>query len=237
MVVIAVLLAALGPQLARQRRTHRDVAGQVPSGDIEFLDPRELLFSIPTLNDGLPAVDPDAHFARESAAALLHEDDWRQEEFTPVGNREFVRQVLAQLDSHRAVHAQGLGFREVHVRDEPSIRLESLGLAPGDIRAVVGSSRVPLYLNGTQPSRVRGGFAMILKDVGYLYGQEVDGVVTALGLGLVGSGLGDVASLGGLTERYGLLFVDWIRGVVIEPGDTHGFRRWLDAIIYPEADI
>ena len=80
------------------------------------------------------------------------------------------------------------------------------------------------------------GFAIPLADIGYLYGQEVDGIVVALGLGLVGSGLGDLSPVIRLTERHGLLFVDWVRGVVIEPGDANGFRRWLDAIIDRDPD-
>jgi hypothetical protein len=235
-VVIALLSAALGPLLAKRRRSASDVV-EPPSGPFERFDPSKLLYSIPTLNDSVPPADREADYTRESAAALLHEDDWRQEEFTAVANREFVREMLAQLSRHRAIHAQDIGFREVFVRQEPPTQLHTLGIRLDDVQAAVGSSVIPLYyLNNTPFTRVRGGFAVILDDVGYLYGQEADGLVGALGLGLVGSGLGDVAPLARFADRHGLLFVDWIRGIVIEPGDTDGYRQWLDAIIYRDPD-
>lgn len=232
LVVVAVLAAALGPLLARRQRAG-STATNPPSGPFELVDPKNILFAIPTLNDSVPLVDSDADFTRESGAALLHEDDWRQQEFTAVANRDFVREMLAKLSSHRAVHAHDGGFREVLIRPEPPIQFRTLGVRLDDVRAATGASIVPLYyLNSTPPKRVFGGFALPLDDIGYLYGQEADGLVGALGLGLVGSGLGDVASLANLTNRHNLLFVDWIRGIVIEPGDTSGFRDWLDEIIY-----
>ena len=60
--------------------------------------------------------------------------------------------------------------------------------------------------------------------------REDRGFATALGLALVGSGAGDVAPLAALKSRFQLLFVDWVGGVVIEPGDERGFRAWLSAI-------
>ena len=234
--LVALVAAALGPLLARRQLADTDAA-QPMSGPLGFVDPNSLLFSIPTLNDSVPPVDSDGDFSREAGAALLHEDDWRQEEFTAVANRDFVREMLGQLNSHRAIHTQGVGFREVLVRPEPPTQLHTLGIRLDDVRGAVHASVIPLYyMNRTPPARVGGGFALPLDDVGYLYGQEVDGLVVALGVGLVGSGLGDVASLANLTERHGLLFVDWIRGIVIEPGDTSGFRQWLDAIIYRDPD-
>lgn len=79
-------------------------------------------------------------------------------------------------------------------------------------------------------------WADLLPDVGYVYGPEVGGVVAALGIELVGSGIGGRERVVGLSQLYELLFVDWVRGVMVEPGDSAGLRAWIDAIIYSNPD-
>jgi hypothetical protein len=155
-----------------------------------------------------------------------------REEFIPVASRAFVLETLSQLQSHRAIHAQGIGFREVFVRDEPPVPLAASGITRAELRPILDANVIALYYPGSQPAHIRGGFALPLPDVGFVYGEESDGVVVALGIGLVGSGVGEVAQVASLSGRFDLLFVDWIRGIVIELGDEAGFRAWLDAIIY-----
>jgi hypothetical protein len=230
-----MLLAAIGTLLARRESRDRDSSSQ-RDGQLELIDPNELLFSLPTINDGIPAVEIGTGFAGEAGAMLIHEDEWRQEEFIPVANRGFVAETLSQHASHRAIHAQGLGFREVFVRTEPPVPLQTLGLKRDEIRRGILSEIAPLHLEGPTSARVRGGFALPLPDVGYVYGQEVGGVVTALGIGLVGSGVGSLERVVSLSRRNELLFVDWVRGVTVEPGDSAGFRAWIDAIIYGDPD-
>lgn len=230
-IAVAVVVLALGVLIARRRANAR---GRQPGSPphTELLDPHELLFSIPTLNDLLPPVDREGVFGGN--AALMHEDDWRQEEFLSIGNRHFVEDTLLDLARHRAVHAQGPGFREVLVRREPPVPLIASKLRAASLSEVVGAVSAPLFFSGNPPARIRDGFAIPLPDVGFLYGTTAEGLVTALGLGLVGSGLGDVTPIAELSRTYELLFVDWIRGTVIEPGDTAGFRAWLDAIVYQD---
>lgn len=152
-------------------------------------DPNALLFSLPTINDGIPAVEIGTSVAGESGATIIHEDDWRQEEVLPVANRGLIAETLSQLASHRAIHAQGPGFREVFVRTEPPVPLQTLRLERDKLSKELFAVSGPLYLQGPPLARVRGGFASPLPDVGYVYGQEVGGVVTALGIELLGSEL------------------------------------------------
>lgn len=235
-VIGAVLLAAFGPLLIRrERRAGAPLAG-TSNDTIDVRDRSDWLFMIPTLNDRVPLVDRGSNWGQGTPSALLHDDDWRQEEFTPVSNRAFIEKTLEQLMSHRAVHQAGAGFREVFVRTEPPNALDALEIKLSDLEDLLGKRRISLFLNGSRARRAIGGFAILLPDVGFLYGQEIDGVVSALGLGLVGGGVGDVSELSMLSERYGLLFVDWVRGVVVEPGDASGFRAWLDASISRQSE-
>ncbi len=234
--ILALALATIAALLLR--RSHSAPrSSHATSGTVEMIDPQDLLFSSPTLFDGLPAVDTDCQFANESAAALMHEDDWRQEEFLRAVNRAYVFDTLSQLRSHRTVHSRGLGFGEVFVRSEPPATLASAGLTVEHVaRLATDRSLLPLYLRSGDTHRVRAGFALRLPDVGFVYGKESGGRVVALGIGLVGSGLGEVRSVAEFSREHDLLFVDWVRGIVIEPGDAVGFRSWLDGIINSDPD-
>jgi hypothetical protein len=234
-VVVVMLLATLGTFLAR-RQSHDARSCSQRDPELELIDPNELLFSLPTINDGIPAVEIGAGIAGESGAIIMHEDDWRQAEFLPVANRGFIAETLSQLASHRAIHAEGPGFREVFVRTEPPVPLQTLHIESDELRRELLAESVPLYFQGPPLARVRGGLASSLPDVGYVYGQEVDGAVTALGIGLVGSGVGSLERVVSLSRQHELLFVDWIRGVKVEPGDSAGFKAWIDAIIYGSPD-
>ena len=229
--VLFLFLMTLGVALTRRQRAIN--AGVAKSGEIRMVNPRELLFTLSTLHEDIPPVDTSARFSDDPHAALMHEDDWRQDEFLPVAARGFVMETLARLQSHRAVHGSGFGFREVFVRSDGPVSLVTAKVRVEDLRAALGDTpATPLYLTSTSsaPARVRDGFTFPLPDIGYVYGREESGYVTALGLALVGSGVGDTAPLTGLTNRFQLLFVDWVGGVVIERGDEQGFRAWLTAI-------
>lgn len=132
-VVVVMLLATLGTFLAR-RQSHDARSCSQRDPELELIDPNELLFSLPTINDGIPAVEIGAGIAGESGAIIMHEDDWRQAEFLPVANRGFIAETLSQLASHRAIHAEGPGFREVFVRTEPPVPLQTLHIESDELR-------------------------------------------------------------------------------------------------------
>lgn len=225
-------LMALGLALTRRQREATQAATKA-GGEVRMIDPKELLFAIPTLHDDIPPVDTTVSFSEEPHAALMHEDDWRQDEFVPVAARAFVMETLGRLQSHRTVHARGLGFREVLIRSESPVSLATATIRRDDLRGVLGDTPpTPLYLKSSSaaPARVRDGFTFPLPDVGYVYGRTESGYVTALGLALITSAFGPVAPLAAVSDRYRLLFVDWVGGVVIEPGDERGFRAWMSRI-------
>jgi hypothetical protein len=231
--VLFLFLLGLGVALTRRQRTINAELARRGGDDVRMVDPREQLFSLPTMHDDIPPVDTAASFAQEPHAALMHEDDWRQDEFLPVASRGFVMETLSRLQSHRAIHAAGMGFREVFIRSEGPISLETSKIRLEDLRAVLGDTPpTPLYLqsSSSRPARVRDGFTFPLPDIGYVYGRAESGQVTALGLALVGSGLGDVSLLAALTNRFQVLFVDWVGGVVVERGDESGFRAWITRV-------
>jgi hypothetical protein len=194
----------------------------------EFIDPRELLFSLPTINDGVPAVEPRTSSGREREAAILHEDDWRQQEFALAANVPFVESTLTRLRNHIAVHRAGLGFREIFVRPEPPHQLMAKGLTLHHIRHYF-DGRPPLdlhLLGGGSLNRVVGGFAWPLSGGGFLYGQQLEGSVAALGLHNIRSADTDLGPVARLTREHALVFVDWLRHEIVAPGDAVGLAAW-----------
>jgi hypothetical protein len=220
---LLVTLALLGAR-AWSRRRDRNAAAH---GRVELIDPRELLFSLPTIHGGLPPVESEPGLGAKRDAALLNEDDWRQEEFVAAASIPYVERALGEIRSHRAAHAVGLGFRDVYAREEPPVSLATTGLTLDEVSRALRSKPMPLYLAGGR-ARVAGGFAVAVPNVGFVYGREQDGSVQAFGLRLVGPGWGDLGDLAALCARFDLYFVDWLRLETFWAGDPDALRAWVE---------
>jgi hypothetical protein len=169
--------------------------------EIQRVDPKTILFSLPTLENALPPTQ-DGH----SDAVRLHEDDWRQLELVTA---ELEPTIEAELAAIREIHAEreGLGFRRLHVREripEPltgtDISLDAVRRArPRDL-GFAGSAGI-----------VVGGFAFDAGD-GAIYGRRDGGRVVVLGAWRTEPGiLVDVARL------HRLMIVDWCAARMSRP--------------------
>lgn len=169
---------------------------------VEMVDPREVLFSLRTLEDALPPL-------REGNAASahpLHEDDWRQREFVAKG---LSSAVAAELDDIRAINLVESGFRfdRVHIRSRIGAPLGAARLSVAAVRAAVGGLDPTDLAVGD--ALVVGGFAFPLAGRA-VYGREIDGHVVALGI----AGDADAPGLGALATEHDLILVDWLRAEV-----------------------
>jgi hypothetical protein len=186
---------------------------------VEMVDPREILFSLPTLNDRLP----DEAEAADGNEAALTEDDWRQVEFVSASLRFVVDDEIGEIERIHAEQRAGIGFRQLHVRSRVEPPLE--GVTIGDVRALgLGAARA-LRLAG-HPQRVRGGFAHELPGGWRLYGVAAGEAVTALGLDPSGEAppAATIAALEAFAREHDLILADWCRCAVGEPG-TESFAR------------
>lgn len=183
-----------------------DRAGYVEAGrltlvlrKIEMIDPREILFGVPTLEDYLPPMrEPDA-----SPAYGMHEDDWRQREFV---SRQFAGEIESDLAEIRRIWAEqeGPGFKRCHVRSTVREPLRGLALTLLQVsEALGGIEPVGLEVGG---GRIIDGYAFPLPG-GAAYARLVDGSVDALGL----HGDAEPGGLRGLANEHALVLVDWIR--------------------------
>lgn len=172
---------------------------------IERVDPRELLFSLPTLENTLPPLED----GEVEHALVLHEDDWRQREL--VASR-FEPEAAAELAEIRAVHAErkGAGFPRLHVREHIPEPLAGVELTAVDVQRALGEiARRPL---GIGAGVVPGGFAFVGDDAA-IYGREVDGRVVVL----AASAPEQLARLTALAIEHDLLIVDWCRAMMQRP--------------------
>ncbi|HTR51901.1 MAG TPA: hypothetical protein VMJ10_14395 [Kofleriaceae bacterium] len=152
------------------------------------VDPKTILFSLPTLENVLPPTRPG------SAPVRLHQDDWRQIELVTADQ---LPAVMAELAAIRDVIAsrKGAGFTRIHVRDKIVEPLQG-------VRVEVAGARRPL---GIGDELVDGGFAI---DDGAIYGREHLGTIVALCLRIPSD------HLDGVARAHGLLVVDWCRATV-----------------------
>jgi hypothetical protein len=225
--------------LARLWLARRGTAAETyPSGEIRMIDPRDLLFSLPTIADGVPATEADARPGDDANAAILHEDDWRQVEFSSLANAAFIDSQLEALRDHKERQRAGLGFRDVFVRPEPPTSLDETGLTLQALMRELGASTpMAVFLrSGPSVGRAQGAFAVEVPGLGFAYGSEEAGRVHTLGLALVGPQpqLGEIAGLATLSNRFGLFLVDWLRQERVPSGDAARLRAWVATAVHDD---
>lgn len=189
--------------------------------------PADILYSLPTVCDPLPALDVHAD---ERGRMILHEDDWRTVELVDV---RLVDVVVRQFDRIRDVvrhHARRgpdrmlVGFDAVHVRRDPADPLPG-GRPRRLLLDPVGPSVGGVGFFG-EPGVVPGSFAVPL-GAGVLYGladgAADDEVVRVLGVDLahaVADGPAATEAAAGLAElmvAHDLRLVDWCRTLLVGP--------------------
>jgi hypothetical protein len=168
---------------------------------VERVDPRTVLFSLPTLENALPPMQDG-----DGDALRIHEDDWRQLELVAA---RFEPEVVAELAAIREVHAErdGAGFRRLHVRERipqplagTELPLASVSRGPRRHLAFEGSSGI-----------VAGGFAFDATE-GALYGREEAGCAV-----VVAAWRAPLDVLAAVARGRQLLIVDWCHARMIRP--------------------
>lgn len=180
--LVAGVLAAVTIALVRAHRA-RVAAGQ-DAGAV-MLEPKDLLFSLPTLSGGLPdgekveRLPPDAYH--------LHEDDWRQVEFVSSAQAAEVDAELRELRTFVAQHRKGYGFTEVYVRRSRPDGLARLQIESHALESLLPprARRRPLVVGGPPwgPSIVPG-YAIEIGPDAVLYAQVSGSYLATIGLPL-----------------------------------------------------
>lgn len=176
--------------------------------EITRVSPNDILYSLPTINDVLPAIAPGSTKLGKNVLEL-HEDDWRQVELISRELREIVAAELVQI---RRILGErtGPGFKEIHVRKQPASPLVERHITFDSLVRALPNAR---QLDGVAFTNVAGlvanGFAIESGDM-RVYGLVQDGSITTLALQQPAPAIPH--TLVGLASEQGLLLVDWCRG-------------------------
>jgi hypothetical protein len=209
------LLVSVLPFLAT---SCRDAAK--PTGDVQMLDPKKILFSLPTLCDQAPAV---AEAPAPSGARSLHEDDWRQVEFVAAIDDSYIRGELAALATFKSQHKKSSGWTSVYVRKEHPHPLGTLGLRYSPLPQFSASA---IALGGRP---VRGGFALSDGGGWFIYGQRSpEGGIIQLAVSPSQEAVSDrfAAGLVEITQAAPVLLVDWYAGSIVDLTSPKSVLAW-----------
>ncbi len=185
---------------------------------IEMMDPKNILFSLPSICDSIP---PLGDIPLTGDELVLAEDDWRQVEFV---SEVFEREIASGLEAIRSIReneAVGIGWRKTALRKAPETPVAA-SLSSTDVTRVLGidGNNIGATYGGAD-TRIENAFAFVVAEDLVVYGLESDGRVSVLALLLRTAMLTDdsVTALRGLAEKYGFQLVDWCRCSAAASGD------------------
>jgi len=186
------------------------------------MDPKRILFSMPTICDLAPPLIPSAAGAGGENVFVLHEDDWRQVELVARADHVAVSRMLDEVRASERDNRDGPGWKNVYVRKEHPTPIQSLSLTTQMVGAAFGAikpRRVALSSGGAGANQVQGGFALAVPGLGTLYGntgedQTVRNLAIVPAYGAIDPGSRD--KLNAFCRAHALEVVDWQR------------RDWLD---------
>ncbi len=181
---------------------------------IEYLNPQDIHYTLPTIADELPEMAGTALFSAFELTIL--EDDWRQNEFLPNAARPLVAQEAAAIQRVWAdfgnLSADGFqSFEQLHVREnigEPGLSLDFARL-----QAVLGASAPGSLAFYDQPGFVRNGF--VLRTAAAHYYGLLAGGTTVTHLCTTQVTEEALAEVQAVNQAFDLVFVVWYHAQVI----------------------
>jgi hypothetical protein len=192
----------------------------------ELIDPKSVLFSVSTISDDLPTLEPiDARNA--TSKLVINEDDWTQVEFLPRSLLEDVKRMLRELSEFERANRVGVGWKNVYVRRFNRLAIIGGRDASKQIENSLGVARTAaptLASVGRPAGRVKDGFSFSIGGNIALYGIETPNGVPVLGAS-VGEKPDDLKltqAFVALNKKYGLILVDWRSKLILHGTTSRG---------------
>jgi len=202
-----------------KRRALRLTVRRMKATDIS---PGELLFSLPSICDRIPAIQ-DGTSKLGKNVLELHEDDWRQVELVSSANRQEAGACLNRIrEIYETQRAPSRGFKSIHVRKEVASPLQGSTLTMAALRSALPMARA---LDGLGYRGVAGliqdGFALEAPGV-TAFGLERDQKIEACCLDLRADPAWNqhVPRLAALMAECDLFLVDWCRVHLASASET-----------------
>jgi len=191
------------------------------------VDPEQLLFSLPTVNNEIPAVQ---HAESLEHAMVFSEDDWRQFEFVSQAYEPLIAEEFQAIRQVYENHREGAGFRELHLRRKITapLRDKFLTLSVLNTAFSIEQAFAGVAFN-TAAATIVGGFALYTRSAWLLWGQaDAAGNVTALNLTQTEASeiQGFTQQVDAFVEQNDLYLVDWTRLFWCGPGKRNFAELW-----------
>jgi hypothetical protein len=175
---------------------------------VQTIDPKELLFSLPTINDSIFEIETTT----SGSLFSIHEDDWRQMEFI---SKKYDLEVAQEMKSVVEIYEQhkiGIGFDQVHIRKiiEQPLHDEKI-----NFEVFIQNFNVIKKYDGfgIGNNKAKDSFAFQIEEGTILYGQAPNsGGISFL---CVAANENSKQSIEEIAEKYNLIFVDWCRAEII----------------------
>jgi hypothetical protein len=194
--------------------------GPKPSGDVRMVDPKDVLYTLPTLCDPAPALEDSPG---PKGARSLHEDDWRQIEFVPQINDAYIRGEVAKLSAFEQKHRHGIGWTQLYIRKEHPTTLAALALR------FTGLPELSMSALTMSDKAVGGGFALSDGGPWFLYGQRTpEGHVIQLAASPDRSVPSErfAGAVSKLAQTQGLMLVDWYTNSLVDTTSPESVLAW-----------
>ena len=193
---------------------------------VQMVDPKTILFSVPTISDDIAALERVDRTPNESDF-IFHEDEWSQVEFLPKSQLPEVKRILKELKSFEQAQRVQSGWRNVYIRKIQRIAVVSGSQPIQQLEKILGAKMGPapiLSSTSTMTGRVKDGFTLPLGGNVTLYG-----FTTEQGIPILGASVGKNPNDYKLTQAFmklsssnGLVLVDWRAQMLLVSANASG---------------
>jgi hypothetical protein len=194
---------------------------------IAAVNPRDLLYSLPSICAVVPAVNNRSLSGRELTIA---EDDWRQFELVSQQLADNVDKEIAKIRSIHDLATVASGWSAIHIRKKPEIPIFNRVALPhlASLLGVSAKSTGGITYHGSQ-SPIVDGYSLTLNDDFAIYGIAPKGKVQVMAIGQdanISPNDTSIDLLQQLARKFNLDLVHWCRCLRITPDDPE-FRSLL----------
>lgn len=191
-----------------------------------FVDPNQVLYSLPTINNALAAVEHTESF---EDIFIVREDDWRQFECIEQDYDLQIEEELRAIQNTYEHHSTESGFTQIHLRQKI---IEPLRTTRLTLHQLKESFEIVKTYKGvafnTAAATVINGFALQMSSGWLLWGQsDPNGHIHVLNLAPTETAqVSPVAHyMDTFLAQYGLYLVDWSGLFWCGPHRSH-FAEW-----------
>jgi len=178
---------------------------------VEFMDPHDMWFSLPTISNEFPRIVAAAK--QTEYDIQIHEDDYRQNEFLNAGALPLVEQEFVKIrdiwEKHSKKSDDYTLFKNCHARD--IIGVPDLKISFDELKTLLNCGSVGQVL--INAGMLDNGFAIATKDTSY-FGVVENDVVTELCISQWNENT--INEIREIVKTFNLLFVNWTRCNMIQ---------------------